>query len=275
MKKPLPLGRRITATRMRGWLNSFEGYRVAISQGTIDRWIDQFEQNDKDLAARILDSVDFINTLRIQSAFRNILNSLTGWNIDENRRQGKWRFVPFSGSSGSSADSMIHLFRMANGLSHRQFNKLFIYRSDLLSESYGEEDTIVFIDDFAGTGEQACDSWREFFNEIVPYEPTKILILVAISDKAFKKIQTETELVVYHDIILTDSDNIFHNRCRHFSKKEKEALLEYCQRADSKNPCGYGNCGYVIVFPQRCPNNSVPILHVTKSRWHGLFPRHD
>jgi hypothetical protein len=31
----------------------------------------------------------------------------------------------------------------------------------------------------------------------------------------------------------------------------------------------------VVVFPDRCPNNSIPVLHVSHQRWRGLFPRHD
>lgn len=275
MRQPLSPGCRIDAARMRTWLDSFEGYRVAVSQGAIERWIEQFNPGHRDIAARILDSVDFINKLRTQAAFRTILRSLEGWNPRENRRRGQWRFVPFSGSSGTSADSMVHLFRMANGLTHRQFDKLFIYRRDLLQEKYNENDTIVLIDDFAGTGNQACESWREFFSEIVPREPRKVLILVATSNQAREKIKNETDLEVWNDILLFDADNIFHNACHHFNRADKGAILHYCRRADNVNPCGYGDCGYVVVFPDRCPNNSIPILHVSHQQWYGLFPRHD
>ena len=275
MRRPLPAGSRVDAIRMQNWMNSFEGYRIAVSPGAIERWIQQFGRRHRDLGARILDSVDFINKIRIQAAFRTILRSLEGWNPHENRRRGQWRFVPFSGSSGTSADSMVHLFRMANGLTHRQFDKLFIYRRDLLQERYNENDTIVLIDDFAGTGNQACESWREFFSEIVPREPKKVLILVATSNQAREKIKNETDLEVWNDILLFDADNIFHDACHHFNRADKGAILHYCRRADNVNPRAYGDCGYVVVFPDRCPNNSIPILHVSHQQWYGLFPRHD
>jgi len=275
MKSPLPPGSAIDGSRMTCWLNAFGGYREALSQGIIDRWIDQFDRKDRDIAARLLDSVDFINNLQIRSAFRNILNSLEGWNINENLRRGKWRFVPFSGTSGSSADSMIHIFRQANSLARNKFNSLFVYKSDLLRETYTEDDTILFIDDFSATGNQACESWKEFFFEIVPPEPKKRLILVASSDIAIERIRTETDLEVINEIILTDSDNIFHDRCHHFSTREKGVLLKYCNNADKRNPRGYGDTGYVVVFSHGCPNNTIPVLHVNKKQWRGLFPRHD
>jgi len=275
MKSPLPSGSAIDGARMTYWLNAFGGYREGLSQGSIDRWIDQFDKKDKDIAARLLDSVDFINNLQIRSAFRNILNSLEGWNIDENLRRGKWRFVPFSGTSGSSADSMIHIFRQINGLARNKFNSLFVYKSDLLTETYTAGDTILFIDDFSATGNQACESWKAFFSEIMPPEPRKILVLVASSDRAIERIRTETDLEVHNEITLTDSDNVFHDRCCHFSILEKSTILKYCRKADKRNPRGYGDSGYVVVFSHRCPNNTIPVLHVTQTQWRGLFPRHD
>lgn len=34
-------------------------------------------------------------------------------------------------------------------------------------------------------------------------------------------------------------------------------------------------CGFVIVFAHTCPNNSIPILHVSHTKWQGLFRRYD
>jgi len=275
MRAPLPRGSSIDGNRVADWLNVFEGYRTSVTEGGIQRWIDQFAREDRDMAARLLDSVEFINTQRIRTAFRELLNSFEGWHIDPAKRKGEWRFVPFSASPGTSADSMIHVFRQANGLSSNKFNSLFKYKSDLLRETFSQNDTIVFVDDFSATGNQACESWKLFFDEIMPPEPRKILVLVASSDSALERIRAETELEVINDILLNNSDNIFHEACNHFSQGEKGRLLRYCQRADRGKPRGYGDCGYVVVFSHRCPNNSIPVLHVTKPQWRGVFPRHE
>ena len=55
---------------------------------------------------------------------------------------------------------------------------------------------------------------------------------------------------------------------------EKDALLEYCKRADRKYPRGYGDCGFVLVLAHKTPNNSIPVLHANNVRWKGLFPRY-
>lgn len=275
MKHPMHRGSAINMQRMTGWVSVFSEYRHAVTEARIDRWLNQFNQHDRDLAARVLDCVEFITNEQMSAAFRSILNRLEGWDKDEKRRRGRWRFVPFSGSAGESGDSMLHKFRLANGLNGRMYNKLFIYRSELLGEKMGPGDTVVFVDDFSGTGNQACTAWRREFEELLPDKPTVYLILIAASNAARERIEDETDLTVISHIQLTEADDIFSSRCRHFTQDERDKLLQYCRRGDKHNPRGFGDCGFVVVFTHNCPNNSIPILHVYNQRWEGLFRRYD
>lgn len=274
MKHPKPRGEAIDNARYRTWRETFSSYRHAINVNSIDRWLDQFKPTDKDLAARILDCVEFISLEQIGIAFRQILTQLPGWQIDENKRIGRWRFVPFSVSSGESGDTMMHKFRLANGLSGRKYHELFIYKSDLLREKITSEDTVVFIDDFSGTGKQVCDYWTEL-RELLPEQPTIYLVLVGVNNKAKQKIAEETDLQVISQYDFNNSDDIFSVSCRHFTQDEKDKILEYCRRADRTNPRGFGECGLVLVFAHNTPNNSIPILHTNHGAWEGLFRRND
>ena len=193
MKEPSPRNTPIDMARMIAWTDDFTGYRYTITEQRIDRWLNQFDEDHRDIAARVLDCVDFISHEQMVQAFREILNSLEGWHRDESQRQGKWRFVAFSGSAGESGDSMLHKFRLANGLNGRIYDNLFIHRSDLLRENLGADDTIVFVDDFSGTGKQATDAWKDYLHEIMPEGPDVYLILVAASIDARDKINQETK----------------------------------------------------------------------------------
>jgi len=275
MRQPSVRGTPINMQRMRRWTSEFSGYRNSVNEHRIDRWLEQFSPGDRDLAGRILDAVDFISYQQMGHAFRDILGGLDGWNIDPARRRGKWRFVPFSSSAGESGDMMIHKFRHATNMTGRQYRELFIYRRDLLGENLSSDDTVVFVDDFAGTGTQICDAWKEQFQELLPNNPRAYLVLVVASETARHRISEETELTVVTNIELSERDNIFSELCGHFSTEEKSAILHYCEKADRHNPRGFGDCGYVLVFAHSCPNNSIPILHTRNQRWEGLFPRYD
>ena len=85
-------------------------------------------------------------------------------------------------------------------------------------------------------------------------------------------------MMVAAHVELTEADEIFSTKCRHFSRREKHTILRYCRRADSASPRGFGDCGFVVVFAHNCPNNTIPILHARDPggrRWEGLFRRHD
>jgi hypothetical protein len=266
---------------MQSWLGRFDGYRVTVTEDRVTNWLVNFRDEDRDLGARVLDAVTFIKSEDMEAALRDMVNRLPGWHRSKACRRGKWRFVAFSISAGESGDLLLHRSRTALGLAGRQFDELFIHKAELLSQGLGAEDNVVFFDDFAGTGQQACRAWRgdpdtkvTGLAELLPGNPKTYLILIAAGQRAVSRIAEETEINLLTKYTLGPADDIFSTDCQHFTQPEKENLLTYCERADRKTPRGYGNCGFVIVLAHKTPNNSIPILHANHRRWTGLFPRY-
>jgi len=273
VRTPKKRGRPIGDARIAGWRSRFTGYRQEVTPERIKKWVDQFSSLDRDIAARILDCLNYVTDQSIEESFRQVLKKFTGWNTSKKKRKGKWRFVAFSQSAGESGDNMLHRWRVATGMTGSQYKKLYIHRSDLLREQLGATDTVVFLDDFAGTGNQVCQGWRETMSELLPSNPTICLVLAAVTSAARHRIQNETPLRVLSPILLKDDNNIFSNRCQHFNRAEKDVLLSYCRKANKKIAKGYGDCGLLIVLAHKTPNNSIPILHSDNERWFALFPR--
>jgi hypothetical protein len=272
MKASQPRNAPVTQHRLDTWLASFEGYRTAVTAQAIQNWLRQFPGRDRDLAARVLDVVEFIPISHIDALFRQILLGLPGWNANPHQRQGKWAFSAFSSSAGESGDSMLHRFRLANDLGGRQHSSMFLHRSELLKSGFEAEDSIVFVDDFAGTGNQVVEAWDQYFEEVVP-DCKLYLVLAAPTSKAIARISEFTSLIVAPGTNFHDSDNVFHEQCTQFNEAEKIALLRFCRRADARRPKGYGDCGLVTVLAHNCPNNAIPILHANNAQWTGLFRR--
>jgi hypothetical protein len=259
---------------MRRWLDGFGGYRVAVTDSGIRRWLAQFKGEDADLGARLLDAVMFLKSEDMEEALRQAAAQLPGWHRSQTQRRGRWRFLAFSISAGESGDSMLHKWRTAMRLTRSEHNALFIHKADLLRENLGAEDSVVFVDDFAGTGQQACRAWRDTLAELLPGNPKTYLILIAAGQNAVRRIGRETGLQVVASHILDPSDEVFSDDCRHFTGQEKDRLEEYCKKADRARPRGYGSCGFVIVMAHKTPNNSIPVLYANHRRWAGIFPRH-
>jgi hypothetical protein len=272
LRQPAPPGTPIDENRRSQWLERFQGYRTPVGPPELDAWIGLFDARHHDLAARVLDAVEYLTPHEMEDAFRTILSTLPGWSHDAVHRQGKWRFVAF-GAPGGSGDRMLHVFRIANGLDWPQFEELFIHKSELLLQDLGPEDTVVFLDDFAGSGDQVCNAWSATLAELLPTDPKAYLVLVGASVSAIDRIRSTTGLQPEAHRTFAGADNVFSEECAHFSADDRSILLTYCQRADGKQPRGYGNCGLLVVLAHRCPNNSLPILHARNKRFVGLFPR--
>ena len=278
---PKARGKPIDGARMRSWHDRFDGYRVAVTDDRVRGWLRNFKDEDTDVGARVLDAVTFLKSEDMEAALRNMVGRLPGWHRSKAQRRGQWRFVAFSISAGESGDSMLHRSRTALGLTGKQHNVLFIHKAELMRADLGTDDSVVFFDDFAGTGQQACRAWHgdpetkiTGLAELLPGSPKTYLILVAAGRRAVDRISQETKLKVMTSHVLGTSDDIFSGECQHFSNAEKASLLAYCKKADRKNPRGYGDCGFVIVLAHRTPNNSIPVLHANHDQWRGLFPRH-
>src|SRR3990172_8203851 len=108
MRTPRNRSEPIDSKRVRRWLRVFVGYKHFIFDESVGDWIGQFEMAHHDLAARVLDVVQFFSHEQITAAFRSVLGGLEGWHRDEQNRQGKWRFIAYSASAGESGDSMLH-----------------------------------------------------------------------------------------------------------------------------------------------------------------------
>lgn len=275
MKQPLRRGSSINSARIRSWLQEYEGYRHQIGEGNIDRWIAQFDEDDKDMAARLLDATDFISTAQISGAFRSILDNMPGWDVNTTNRNGKWRFVAFSSSAGESGDQMIYRFRHANNMAGRMHNALFIHRSDLIRERLTKEDTVILVDDFSGTGDQACDAWESLFEELLASVGKVYLALVAATEDAIDRIHENTKMAVVSAIRLGKNENIFSAQCKYFNASEKDSVEKYGKKSNWRKPRGYGECGLLFVMSHTCPNDTIPILHATSRRWQPLFRRYD
>ena len=287
MRRPFAPGTPIDARRYKRWVSRFGSYRGGIINVIIDGWLENFENEDQDLAARVLDAVEFYGQAQIHAAYRQALAAIPGWHRSPSKRNGEWRFAAMSGSAGESGDAMLYQFRIANGLDAVSFNRLFVSRSDLFRQpmlpetdpqKLGKDDVVVLLDDFSGTGTQVCQAWNDpetSFGALLAGVGKVHLILVAASKAARKRIAAETALVPLPAHELHESDNVFSDQCKHFSAADRAKLLHYGKIADKRNPMGFGGCGFVVVFQHRPPNNSIPILHADHPKWTGLFPRHD
>lgn len=273
MREPHPKGTAIDSKRRARWIRSFEGYRRPIAETHVIEWLAQFDDSDRDIAARLLDVVEFRSHADISKAYKAMLDAVPGWDPSPEKRRGRFAFAPFSSTAGESGDAMLHLFRVANNLNQRINDKLFLARSEIVGAQLGAEDSLVLVDDFVGTGKQAVEAYDQYFQELLAGIGRVFLITVAAYSPGAERVRRETTIELLAHSILKPKDSICDAECESFSSWEKGRLHRYCQRASPDRPWGFGGCGLVVVFAHQCPNNTVSMLHAKSNEWEPLFPR--
>lgn len=269
---------RVEAGRVAKWAKRFAGYRETVTKHEIEEWINQFGEH-LDIGCVLLDKLDYFDNLRIATTFRSAIGSLPEWDhASVLSSPYKWRFVAMSGSAGESGNSMLHQFRIATRLDHKRYNQLFIERSALVKENLNQDHRVVLIDDWSGTGQQVCAAWNDkavSFAELTAGAGSTYLVLVAATAKARARIASETDMSVVLGKEVGPEGDVFDDAFAGLSVSQKDELLRLCRIADKKRPKGFGDCGLLVVFQHRAPNNSLPVLHTAAKGWVPLFPRND
>jgi hypothetical protein len=155
--------------------------------------------------------------------------------------------------------------------------------------------SVIIVDDVVGTGKSLSENLQKFMQAnrecIRLRNPAiRVVVLAATVDG---QIKIREKLKTYNgvDIDLIVCEPL---TARHFafvdvkgfeSSDEIDEVKALCKTIGSqlvpKAPLGYGDQGLLIVFPNTCPNNSLPLLHASgnytrensNSSWRPLFPR--
>lgn len=270
-------GKEITSDKIRAWLNQF---------GT-----DPIVQR---LMFKILQNVLFIdnNLIRVycREIYKAVLRKLVQQGlerfIDPSRRKRGDIIVSYlEDSFAKSGSEYAKIFADENGL----YADLAISRNKLREylSSDSEAKVLVFLDDFAGTGDSICKNLRNIYFELKEILQRKNLIIflgvICGYDKAKKAIQTFIEenglkTEVFFSKILDESDHCFSEYSKVFPlvterNHAKSICLQIGEKLIINNPLGYGNTQSLVVFPNACPNNNLPILWKETDSWMPLFKR--
>ncbi len=151
--------------------------------------------------------------------------------------------------------------------------------------------SVVIIDDIAATGKTLSKKVLEFFDKHRQFLADRSITGIVVVLLATKDGEDEIRKALQR----LDSDKWDLRVCellddRYYAFKEENRIWasdEEYQRAKALSrdlgakiykdaPLGYGNLGLLVVFPDNCPNNSLPILHgygKSQNGWRPLFPR--
>jgi hypothetical protein len=179
------------------------------------------------------------------------------------------------GRPSESGCFMLYYFRQSNKLPI----SIFLDRWEDITQ---EIRSILFIDDFLGTGSTAVRFWNNPIvqNLVKEYPDIELYYLVIFALKnGIINVKTNTNFNIISSQIFNEEYRIFSNESYVFPKKEKRKIARcICEKygkylEGNKYALGYNDSEALLGFHHNIPNNTLPIIWSTKNEWHPLFKR--
>lgn len=276
-KFPSYKGQKVSSEDVRAWLQQVEKYtdqRLLFKLISNLRFFDEYEIREKLRLAHslILRNIEPFVRRRKSDRRTDILITY----IDGPGKSGSYYALRYAEENLISSKCVVEPEKVSNAIS--------------IIETEGIKlGGLVIIDDIAASGKQLASNLEEFVSAnialMVKNLPIVVVVITATKDGEENIRKTISEM---------DNDKIdlricepIDNRLFAFKKGNKiwtddnelERAKMLCRNIGNKiykrAPLGYEKLGLLIVFPNTCPNNSLPILHSgsLKKGWRPLFPR--
>ena len=287
---------------------SQEAWKDRVNGGDVCEWLNNFKPEECLYASFLLSSFIYFDNNSIRELLRRAyidlykrpeLFKIRRKNRDTldigiinskfNKILSRTRFINIGNPSESSAH-LLYYYRQENDLPVGLFiNAHEIYTHKILANNIKTQldvskiDTIIFIEDFCGSGTQATEYYEKFVKPIKKkYKKIRILFHSLFA--------TQTGFNIVNDLgydevktlfLLDESFKCFSNESRIFNETHNETKNQ-CQiictthgeNLCKEHPLGYKDGQLLIGFYHNTPNNTLPIFWSTAPSWTPIFKRY-
>ncbi|UZS67891.1 ATP-binding protein [Pseudomonas syringae] len=286
----------VTAKDIQTLVTQWPIYRAQKVDGEqIRAWLDQ-EANilNQRLLFLILENIRFINPVEIEeylkTAHARIVRPAIGVTTITRRTDRRNDvFITFVDGVGKSGLQYARTYAKTNSLSAQRILEPTLIGKRLAgAKEEGPPKAIIIVDDVIGSGDTLSGGLTDLLDSLATHLleldiPILIISLIGTEEGEKKVKSTLDKYGVRYDLylceILSPSSYAFPAEGHGFWETEEQMhkAKALCLRLGTslyKHPLGFKNQGLLLVLPETCPNNSLPILYRAKvGAWTPLFPR--
>ena len=275
---------------------SWQSYKgKEISTDIIREWLEQFESiEDQRCIFKLLENTKLYtnNEVRekMEDLFRLVKNEIKS--ADKARLIEKGRL--------KRDDILVSYLDQNPVKSGAEYAKIFVEANNIYKDNSTNPDklekklvefsninALVFIDDFIGTGNSIIENIEPIIlNHKERIEEKNIIVIIGVIT-GFQEAKHKVEVFAKKNNMriklflldpLDESNKCFNvNSLIYTEPIKREKAKDICNkiglRLEKKHPLGFGNCQATVVFPNTCPNNTLPILWKETNNWKPLFKR--
>ncbi len=240
-------------------------------------WLDNFESDEYDMAITLLEHVDFYREKDFVSLLGSAIEKLAlGINTV------RFHFLPL-GNPGKSGDVVIYqlqkLFAPYQGKA-----AFYNYFSEIKTDHLQQDDYIVLVDDFIGSGNTADEFIQAIPNKDALLAYPRLCIVCGVIMKS-GKVMLERKYTKTYGVKIAAGDEkykAFEKGNSPFGgyvrmKRMRDFCHKYGIRLYRKAPLGFKNTQSLVIIEHSSPNDSIPLLWSNKKiygkPWTPLAPR--
>lgn len=269
-----------------------------VNEVRVRAWLAQFGgANEQRIAFKLLHRLvteGYFNPKLIHSAYKTV----HAWVVGDLAGESKWAqevekrritnvFVTHFGREGKSGSALLYGYRIANQ-THHSLAGTIVEAADYL-RGLEKRGVVVFVDDLIGSG-QTCRDGIEAFREeceakgvLLADHAVYVATLAGIRTGIDYARQACPKITTFAYKEIGPEQRAFSPNAAIFeSEPERHNAEALCrtigEQLEPKQPLGYDDSQALIVFPHRCPNNTLPIFYKAGQSYEGkswipLFPR--
>jgi len=273
--------------------NSYKGREITTD--IIREWLEQFDSLESQrYMFKLLEHVKFYTNNEIREKMEDLFREVK----KEIRKNEKERII--KDNQRKRDDILVSYLDQSPVKSGAEYAKLFVEANNIykdnsttiakLEKKINESkdlNALIFIDDFIGSGKSIIENLKELtdnYKELILRK--KLIVIIGVItgflegkhliEKSVQSLGLPIKIVILDP--LDKSNKVFDNESSVFTKPiERERTKKICYEIglnlEKKHPLGYDNCQATVVFPNTCPNNSLPILWKKTKTWNPIFER--
>lgn len=241
---------------------------------TLTAWIDQFKVSDQKYLFTLLRHVTYISAKQTLHALCDLNRQLLKKLQKDGIPPSKVIYIQVD-DAGSSSHWMLAQLKHTERLENLGCTFLDSKNVRGLNEATTrlEGGAIVYVDDFAGSGNQFCRS-RDFAITHTVGNFVEFFLLPCICEEAILQLE-ERGVEARASLIHNKADRLLNPEANICPKHVKDRLITLSSQINAKHGLGYRSLASMVVLSRNSPNSTPLLLRGSKNQkpYVGILPR--
>jgi hypothetical protein len=245
-----------------------------VTVARLESWVRQFGGKDVGALHTLLERIVYLSEETVQKILvqqnKALVNRLRKAGITAEHTV----YVSLH-DAGSSSPVMLNLLRDAAGL-ERSKSPLVDGNNGLLLNKITNEladGAVVYVDDFAGTGKQFCET-RKFVSQSIVGNFSEFLLVPCLCEEAVHRLGKEG-IDFYTGMVHSRADRPLHENSPIFDTDTRDRLRQICLGMHNRAGLGFSSLATMVVLYRNAPNTTPLIIrgNLDQRNFVGIFPR--